>query len=182
MKKLLVILSLVCFSIPAYSQYASEMYKDTHEYDGWLHKGYRGFIEMGGGGETNSGDGSFFINTTHGYQFSEWIFAGAGLGYLYSQNKLYYYGWESCSVNQMTLYADVRITIPTKSRFYPYIDLKGGGTFFEKDGAGGYFNAELGARYALNEDLGLSLGLYTNVINHEYTEGPILGVALGFDF
>lgn len=181
MKKLLVILSLVCFSIPAYSQYASEMYKDTHEYDGWLHKGYRGFVELGGGADVDERYGSFFINTTHGYQFSEWIFAGGGLGYLYSQYDDYDWPYDRCSANQMMLYADVRVTIPTRSRFYPYIDLKGGVTFFEWYGPAGYFNGELGVRYALNEDLGLSLGVYANAAGY-YTQGAILGVALGFDF
>ncbi|MDE5869744.1 MAG: porin family protein [Muribaculaceae bacterium] len=181
MKKLFMMLVLICFSVQAYPQFASDRYSDTYEGDGWLQKGYRGFVEIGVGGDIADGYPSFFISTTHGYQFSEWIFAGAGLGYLYTQENEYDWS-EPCSQNSMALYADARLTIPTRSRFYPYADLKLGGSFFGNSGTGIYFNAQLGARYAINENWGISLGWYTNVVPDDNANAPIMGVALGFDF
>ncbi len=170
MKKLLIIIiAIIGFTAPSYSQFASDRYSDVRD-EGWLKKGYRGFVELGGGGCAEFADGSFFINTTHGYQFSEWIFAGAGLGYL-----------GGCYDDLFEFYGDMRVTVPTNSRFYPFADFKLGGAT-HGDTRSVYINGELGVRFALNETFGLSLGVYCNYVDDSFAHAPILGGAVGFDF
>lgn len=184
MKKfIIIILAIVGFALPSYPQFASDRFSDMRESNGWLDKGYRGFVELGGGGA--EGGGSFFINTTHGYQFSEWFFAGAGIGYLYTETEYYHNNhYDSYTCDLFEYYADFRLTIPTHSRFYPFADFKLGGVAggVAGDGIDIYINAELGARFALNHTLGLSLGVYCNYVGYDCADSPILGVALGFDF
>lgn len=174
MKKVIImIIAIIGFATPSYSQFASDRYRDVRESDGWLQKGYRGFVELGGGGDVNEGYGSFFINTTHGYQFSEWFFAGIGLGYLYADHFHY-------EPNLFEYYGDIHLTIPTTSRFYPFADFKIGGA--SNEGTDLFIHGGIGVRVALNETLGLSLGLNCYYVDSYSASAPFLGAALGFDF
>lgn len=174
MKKLFLIIALAFVTTPAFAQFASDTFSDKPA-DGWLKKGYKGFVDLGFGGDTNESKFSFYATTTHGYQFSEWFYAGVGAGYLMTTEKYNYYNKGS-----MLTYLDFRFTIPTSGRIYPYLDLKGGGAFFDINS--GYFSGSLGARYALTEKLGLSLGVYVNVVHLDLSVGPVMGGAVSFDF
>ena len=177
-KYILIIVAVLGLAMPAHSQFASELYSNTHEYDGWLHKGYRGFVDIGGG--RGSDVGTFSLTTTHGYQFSQWFFVGAGLGYEYTNTWVEYkgstyVGWDDD--NWFLLYLDLRLTIPTQSRFYPYANLKLGAELGSESTP--YLRFGIGARYALNENLGLALGPFISV---GYKDKASAGVTLTFDF
>lgn len=153
----------------------------------WIRKGYRGFVETGAGGDVKDSKGSFFVSTTHGRQFSRCFFWGGGFGFVHTTTKQYYRVpdnptkfYYSDPHNTYFFYMDMRFTVPTRCRFYPYADFK--------IGLGGvveslyYINWQIGARYALNRTLGLTAGLYCTNLQRFAAAAPIIGVAVGFDF
>ncbi len=153
---------------------------------GWIKKGYRGFLEIAGGADIKKSMGSMTVNTTHGRQFSSWFFMGGGIGYTYSTTKAYYRVPDDPKKYYYTdphhlfyTYMDMRLTIPTRSRIYPFLDFKIGPAFGQSPG---YINGQAGARYALNKNLGVSLSMYYTNIHISIAPAAIMGVTTAFDF
>lgn len=165
---------MVAIVLGAKGQVASDLYSNSRYHDGWLQTGYKGNVEFFVGG--NEWDPSFSITTSHGYQFSEWFFLGGGLGYF---NLKDYYDYDDENLNAVPIFGDFRLTIPNSSRFYPVADVKLGASIAEYMDGCMYYEASLGARYAINEKLGLSL--FFSVRSVGYTS-PSLGGGIGFDF
>lgn len=147
----------------------------THGYfakDYGLHKGYKGFLELGGGigvGD-NEGDSFFNATTSHGYQASPYFFIGAGVGFTYM-----------CGTAYLPVFADVRIHL-LKGNISPFFGAKVGYSIIE-DGA--YMSPSFGARFGILESFALNL-----TFNYLFqTDGPRfdwlnhgVGLKLGFEF
>lgn len=94
--------------------------------------GYRGFVEGGytnfGTSDDYSGDGYVFA-TIHGAQIGPRLFAGVGVGYFGATlDENYYDGYSrsrSTDSQLVPVFVDLKGYI-LKSRFSPYIDLRGG--------------------------------------------------------
>lgn len=187
MKKIFFISIILLMASAAYGQ--DNVPKNTANSvgkSGWIKKGYRGFLEVGGGGDVKDSKGSFSINTTHGRQFSRCFFMGGGIGYTRTTTKAYYKVPDDPKKYYYTdphdifyTYMDMRFTVPTRSRYYPFADFKfglGGETSVY------YVNCQAGVRYGLNRILGLSLSVYCTILEKDAAAGPIMGVTAGFDF
>ena len=89
MKKLTIILLFASFLLFSKANQLNAQDKDAQRAE-WKEaglRGYKGFVTVGGGtGDVEIGDRSFNNNffieleTTHGYQFNPWLFAGGGVG------------------------------------------------------------------------------------------------------
>jgi hypothetical protein len=142
----------------AYDSYGSEnsSYSSYSSSSHGAHKsGYRGFAEFG-----YCGNSSIALTTSHGYQFNDHIFLGAGLGYDYN----FEYNWNK--FNSMLLYTHFRYDI-ISTFATPFIDLKMGYTFSEEyddywdyyDGSGFYVSPTVGCRLGFTEKFGLNFGV-----------------------
>lgn len=95
---------------------------------------YRGFVEgsyTGGFGNLRANFAG--VSTTHGFQYADWFFMGAGLGVdlVFSETENRYVGDKSthtCGV-MIPVYTDFRFNIGSKTDTSFYIDVKAGGSF-----------------------------------------------------
>lgn len=142
--------------------------------DDYLETGYKGMADIGYGISAGDADaaGRIGFTTTHGYQFNTYLFVGGGIGLNY-----YHEG----SIINLPVFADVRATYPIgDTKFAPFVDVKIG--YSAIDVSGYYFTPSVGARYALNENLGLSLGVgYEYQRCEEYNFGAV-SIRFGIDF
>ena len=113
---------------------------------------YRGFVDAGytiGVGDYDFG--RFEVNTTHGYQINPYFFVGAGVGMHFMPS------YKTSGMSDIPL---ARGTF-MKSRFAPFIDVKGG-TYVNNNG-GLYYNISAGLRIAVNEKQAVDISVgYTN--------------------
>lgn len=168
-------------------------------------KGYRGFADLGYGIGIGDYDfGRFSIETSHGYQFSHYIFLGAGVGFQFSSK------YETPGMEIALDKRDSKVDIPIfanfhanflKKKFSPFIDLKGGAYVNNKGGA--YVNAAVGLRIAtaerqaVNVSVGYALqqlefetfGKFTDPgHNMNYSRNPrrldteVVAVKIGYEF
>jgi hypothetical protein len=122
---------------------------------------YRGFADAGytiGIGDYEFG--RFEVNTSHGYQINPYFFLGAGLGFHFMPKY---------ETPNMTIALDTReskVDIPifanaranfTKTKFCPFVDVKGG-TYVTNSG-GLYVNASAGLRIATNEKQAINVSV-----------------------
>jgi hypothetical protein len=170
------------------SRYDDSRYYDR--YDQYSVSGYKGIFDVGynfpiGG---TGGKGSFEINTSHGFQVNEFLFAGAGLGlhfYNARDSSLkntaasntnfpqYMPTWRTDSTaylravdsSYMTLpiFLDVRGYLPLQnSKISPFFMLRFGYAFNLSDGFSGmgiYMNPAVGAKFQLMPMLALNLSV-----------------------
>ena len=111
--------------------------------------GYRGFVDAVwtiGVGDAAGAD-RIGLLTSHGYQIMPQLYVGAGVGINY-----YYNG---TAVN-MPVFANIRTDILPHS-VTPYIDLKGGYSFFEAKGL--YLSPSVGCRFRIGDRLALNAGV-----------------------
>jgi hypothetical protein len=127
---------------------------------------YRGFVDAGytiGVGDYDFG--RFEVNTTHGYQINPYFFVGAGVGMHFMPS------YKTSGMSDIPLDTrDSKVDIPVfaaargtfmKSRFAPFIDVKGG-TYVNNNG-GLYYNISAGLRIAVNEKQAVDISVgYTN--------------------
>ena len=108
--------------------------------------GYMGFVEE----STITDFDNFYggINTTHGYQFNQHIFAGAGAGIIMS--------YDNTSTVGVPIYADFRYTM-LKSKVTPFFEGKIG--YAAADIGGFYASPAIGVDIAFTEKFGLYVGL-----------------------
>ncbi len=124
-------------------------------------KGYKGYVDAGysiGVGDYDLG--RVEINTSHGYQFSPFVFLGAGTGLHFMS---------SYKTGDMEIPLDVRdsqVDVPVfanvrahfcKGKVAPFVDLKGG--TYVTNGGRLYANVSAGVRWALNDKQGISLSV-----------------------
>ena len=141
MKKFLLIITLIIFA----SSQAKAIYYDD---DSTIEQGYRGFVEFDyalGLGDISIDRIS--VSTSHGFQIAPQFFIGAGATFSY------YYDNETCGI---PLFVHMRSDI-LDTDITPFVDVKIG--YSVGDLKGVYLNPSVGCRFALTEDLGLSVGV-----------------------
>ena len=129
---------------------------------GTIQKGYHGFAEAGYCYCTSQLSPTIIdVTTSHGYQFSPYIFLGAGVGFDYTGEAK----WEEVNGHPFEK-RDASVDIPvffngrlnfTKTKVIPFLDVKAG-TYINNEG-GYYLNAMLGCRLAISDNKGLSLAV-----------------------
>lgn len=153
-------------------------------------KGYRGFVESsnyldldfsflsGGSGSSRMFTG---LNTTHGYQFNNWLFVGGGVGFEYNLD------WKSDRNNDgephyvIPLYAEGRLDAKW-GKFTPYFSARLGGNLADHGGI--YFSPTIGYRINWGRKTAINLGLGASIIGmrnsyHEHIMHPEGGITLG---
>lgn len=162
--------------------------------------GYRGFIDWSNGftsytnGTTNKSQGTWFsgVQTSHGYQFTPYLYVGAGMGVEHSNH-----------FNQYTVpvFLDARTDLRF-DKYTPYADVRLGYNLV--DGGGIYFSPTVGYRLNwgrkanFNVGIGMALrgysvemydvtvdkdgGMTTHYGGKERRTKPMFALRLGFDF
>ena len=109
-------------------------------------RGYRGFVEVGGGLGISDWAGDYVgLTTSHGYQFNPYIFAGAGVGANYD------FGNEIIFI---PVFADFKYNV-LNSSITPMFGAKIGYTVYDSRGV--FFNPSIGCRFGLAEHFALNL-------------------------
>lgn len=128
----------------------------------FLQKGYRGMVDVGYCYYISQmAPSTIELTTSHGYQFSPYIFLGAGIGFDFTGEGK----WEEVSgrpYNKREAKVDIPIffnarTNFTKTCFSPFADVRFG-AYINNDG-NIYANMALGGRYAITDRIGLSLSV-----------------------
>lgn len=127
-----------------------------------LKKGYHGFADAGYCLYLSQLDpATFEVTTSHGYQFNPYIFLGAGTGFNFTGKAKH----GNISGNPY-LKRDAKVDIPiffnaranfTQTKFSPFVDARIG-SYVNNDG-GIYANVAIGGRYAIGDNIGLSLSI-----------------------
>lgn len=127
-----------------------------------LQKGYRGMVDAGYCYYISQINPSTIeITTSHGYQFNPYLFLGAGIGFNLTGKCEWGevagkpYNKRDAKVD-IPLFFNVRANL-TKTRFSPFVDGRIG-AYINNDG-NIYANGSIGCRYALNEDIGISVSV-----------------------
>ena len=133
---------------------------------GTIQKGYHGFADVGYDYcISDLAPATISVTTSHGYQFSPFVFLGAGIGFDFTGSAEY-----SGEIKDITGYPyekrDATVDIPlffngrfnfTKTKAVPFIDLRAG-AYVNNEG-GYYINAMLGCRISLSDNSGLSFSV-----------------------
>lgn len=147
-------------------------------------RGYKGFIEAG---YSFGDDERLEFNTSHGYQFNNYIFVGAGAGLHFYPDGVYSY--DECTI--VPIFANFRANFINK-KITPFADVKTG--YSVGDYEGFYGSVGIGARFTLTGKMALSVMVsysyqeyedYYYDYHYDYydtwsTEG--LGIKIGFEF
>ncbi len=127
-----------------------------------LQKGYHGFADVGYCICNSQLKPSVVeVTTSHGYQFNPYLFLGAGVGFIFNGEAK----WGEVGGHPYNK-RDSKVDIPIffnaranfmKTKFCPFVDGKVGAHV--NNGNGIYVTATLGCRYAINENMGISLSV-----------------------
>jgi len=127
-----------------------------------LKKGYRGSADLGFCKYISQMDPSNVeLSTTHGYQFNPYFFLGAGMGFDFTGEATYGdvggrpYNKRDSKVD-IPMYFCARANF-LKTKLSPFIDARFGSHVSDK--AEQYVDIELGARYSLSDNMGLSFSI-----------------------
>ena len=116
------------------------------------HRGYRGFVDASNdvrrtqvftGSTTSYYSG---LQTSHGYQFNPWLFAGAGIGVEYCQKfdsyiiPAFVQGRVDLRLGKLTPFGDVRVG------------------YNLSEGGGAYFSPHIGYRFNWGRKVGINVG------------------------
>lgn len=188
-KQISIAFALIMVSMPASAQFTTggkaSSSTDNGEYA--LSAGYKGFVDLGYGiGVGDYSAGRVEFQTTHGYQFNPYFFAGVGAGYSY---------YTDGSVSSIPIFADFKAGFPI-NRITPFFDFKIGYSVLDVDGF--YLSPSVGARFATGARTGVSLALgyemqkyemsyyyysyYYSVSGTERVNAGAITIKLGFDF
>jgi hypothetical protein len=109
-------------------------------------RGYKGFVDVG---YTFAGEDEnrIEVSTSHGYQFNNHVFLGAGVAYHD------YYDYEYYAI---PIYANFRANF-IKKKVTPFVDVRSGYSFGDLEGL--YGCVGMGARFGLAKKLALNLTL-----------------------
>lgn len=131
-------------------------------------RGYHGFIDAGWivdcdddhndddcGGDTYS---RYEISTTHGYQFNNIIFLGAGLAMNY---------YPDIDLTGVPVYMNFKVNF-AKSKITPYFDLKYGYSLGDIDGD--YISLGFGMRFGITSHFAINLRTEYNYIDYNYDD------------
>lgn len=145
-------------------------------------KRFRGFIDFAYGiGVGSPRDNVFSIETSFGYQFSHYLYVGAGIAVDFHSPKLDSYPWrqdlgEDEGLKQrndpdwkypfVPFYVNVRSQLYEGNRFTPYADLKLGYSFLNYNGI--YCNPTIGIHIPTKGILALNVGVGLNMQRGEY--------------
>jgi len=151
-------------------------------------RGFRGFVDLGytistselqvtDGYSTETYDVSnrLYATFTGGYQCMPEFFIGVGAG------VSYWHQTEDSSIG-VPIFADLRYDLRLDSPFSFFVDARIGYSVVDIEGL--YVSPFVGARYALNDKMGLNLGVGYEVQKQKDIEGSLGGLTfkLGFDF
>ena len=124
-------------------------------------KGYRGFVDLEYYLHIDAlSEDHYGLSTAHGYQFTPYLFVGAGAGMKISHKKHYEsfkFRSKKKDFYMFPVFADVRFDL-LKNRFSPYLDCRVGYTLGNK-AYGMMFNPSLGCRIGLSNRLSLNASL-----------------------
>lgn len=198
MKKFFLLLILLILPFLAFSRQPERGYRGFIDSDNFLLANFS-FLS-GDGGESTFWTG---FTTSHGYQFNDWLYVGAGSGMVYNT------GWKSRSIDSnrciVPLFAEVRFDAKW-GRFTPFFSAQIGGNFTVKGAEGGgiYASPMIGYRFnwgrksAINLALGATMygtkesdyrtywdpdeGLKNEFKGYRLGERVMFTVRLGYDF
>lgn len=150
-------------------------------------RGYKGFVDLGFIGDLSDNDANKMeISTSHGYQFNNYFFLGAGLAAsIYTDLDLV----------AVPLFIDFRANFINK-KVTPFADIKTG--YSVGDIKGAYVTTSLGVRFSLKGKKAINLKLEYNYQQYDYDDSYYsygsywsssysydyagLGVKVGFEF
>lgn len=179
MKKFIVLLLFIVSTVCAYSQQ--------------IKKGYRGFVDLSGEAlfekkYSNDRDIVYSLSgfsTTHGYQFNENFFVGAGLGiYFITQNfrsasfaidyPIYATGRADWKVGKVPLFADLRL-----GTFVRALGDYNNDKLFINPSIG--YHCSWGRKVSLNIGAGLSMHLFNRYSDSEWKMMPSVRIGIEFN-
>ncbi len=130
---------------------------------------YRGYVDLGysiGVGDYEFD--RFEINTSHGYQFTPYLFFGAGFGFhfmnSYESKTLVFPDTRDNKVD-IPIFANIRCNF-LKKKISPFIDVKGG-TYVTNNGEL-YVNASIGCRFSIDKKQAINLSIGYSVEELEF--------------
>ena len=129
---------------------------------GTIQKGYHGFADVGYGYcDESLAPTTIDITTSHGYQFSPYIFLGAGIGFDFT-GKAEYGNVDGHPFQKRDAMVDIPVFFNgrlnfTKTKVVPFLDLKAGS--YVNNGSGLYTNFMVGCRFPLSDNSGLSISV-----------------------
>ena len=146
---------------------------------GTIQKGYHGFADVGYCYCDASLDPTTIdITTSHGYQFSPYIFLGAGIGFDFTGTAEYgnvggYTYQKREAMVDIPVFFNGRLNF-TKTKVVPFLDLKAGA--YVNNGSGLFTNFMVGCRFPLSDNSGLSIsvgmkGTSMTIQNLKFTPG-----------
>lgn len=141
-------ITLVCLLACLSTSFANDKQKENVDKKYTLTSGYRGMVDFGytvGVGTYNLGRVSLL--TSHGYQFTPYIFMGAGMGVNI---------FHEAEISNVPVFAHLKGTF-MKGRVIPFAELKIGYALAEVSGF--YMNPSVGCRMGINKNLGLNFSL-----------------------
>lgn len=121
-------------------------------------KGYKGFVDAGYIFDTSDNNASkFSISTSHGYQFNNYLFLGAGMAIdCYTDADESKFG--------VPIFANFRANFINK-KITPFADLKSGYSIGDINGT--YVALGLGVRFTLQNKMALNLRMEYNYLQHQ---------------
>lgn len=142
------------------------------------HRGYAGFVELGGGLGLNTAGAFVNMTTSHGYQIIPQLFTGIGAGAHFDIEN---------SLISVPTFVDIRYNI-LDNNITPFLDVKAGYAFLDLQGV--YFSPSLGCRFGLSDNIALNLSFNYQLqgakASYEYYDWTIklhyLGLRLGVEF
>ncbi len=132
-------------------------------------KGYKPSFEIGYTHGLGEGDERLAVFTTHGYQFSPYLFVGGGVGV----NR--FLSEKACGV---PIFAKVRADLLNKS-ISPFIDTKIGYSVTNVNGF--YFSPSLGCRFDTPNDFSITMSIGYELQMRDYEMGNFLGSVYIFE-
>lgn len=129
--------------------------------------GYRGFADMGytvGIGEWKAG--RIEVTTSHGYQFTPYLFMGGGTG-------IHYYCTDGAEETVVPLFVDFRANF-IKGKIVPFARIKAGYSFDTSEsfeGLGFYIAPSAGVKFMVSDNFAINFSLgYTSQLVDSYYE------------
>lgn len=151
MKKTILIIVMALFAITAFAQ--------NEERTGYVPNGYQGFFEENNCFHFDKNMNSTIqLSTTHGFYFSDHIYAGLGVGMEFNSDHFL-----------MPFYANVRYVFLNKSAVSPFLSMRLGS--FVSSRVGAYGDLALGVRFSSKRDFAVSIlvaGTYYDKLKYTY--------------
>ncbi len=163
MKRIIFLTITALLALNAFGQMAggaSKKYRSSNNSTQVYNRGYKGFVEVGGSVGAHIEEhwdgydithtetlGTFGAYTSHGYQFSSYFFAGAGIGLEYSNDVI------------LPLFAELRCNIlnPNQHKYTPFVGARAGCNLIGDSGFWG--NIFAGYRFPLQKSLAFNLSV-----------------------